>query len=182
MAEYKISEKSIEEQVEDIVKVMFNKANIRYYTKNEPVNSAIDNALAIGKSKSGGEGGNYPDIKLVNRDGVPIMIEVKGDFDSLMKYHIDLDTDCRAYLEYEEPNIVTKYAINGALHYGKVLLDNTDYPFVYVVGITGYYGPNTPSEYDENNKRIVHLRYGSIKMTRDKEKYSSKDILQDFPL
>lgn len=35
-----------------------------YFTKTESINSEIDEALQKAPSKSGGDGSNYPDIKL----------------------------------------------------------------------------------------------------------------------
>ena len=57
--------KSIEEKVEDIFKNQLNEFNIKYYTKTESINEAIDSALKKSVSKSGGTGNNYPDMKVV---------------------------------------------------------------------------------------------------------------------
>ena len=73
---------SIEEQIEDIAKDWLKSLKIKYYTKTESINSQIEDALKRAPSKSGGDGNNYPDIKLLvttktNRV-IPVMIEVKG--------------------------------------------------------------------------------------------------------
>ena len=73
---------SIEEQIEDIAKDWLKSLKIKYYTKTESINSEIEDALKRAPSKSGGDGNNYPDIKLLvttktNRV-IPVMIEVKG--------------------------------------------------------------------------------------------------------
>ena len=54
--------RSIEEQVEDWCKAQLR--SIKYYTKTESINSEIEEALRKAPSKSGGEGANYPDIKV----------------------------------------------------------------------------------------------------------------------
>ena len=54
--------RSVEELVEDLAKKQLS--NVKYYTKTEPINDEIDKALEIYPSKQGGNGKNYPDIKL----------------------------------------------------------------------------------------------------------------------
>ena len=54
--------KSVEEMVEDLFKKQLDNYGVRYYTKNEPINQAIDDALRSAPSKSGGKGANFPDI------------------------------------------------------------------------------------------------------------------------
>ena len=55
--------KSIEEIIEDIAKKQLDSVGVKYFTKNEAINSEIDEALTKAPSKSGGKGKNYPDIK-----------------------------------------------------------------------------------------------------------------------
>lgn len=57
--------KSIEEQVEDWGKKQLKKT--KYYTKTEIINPEIEKALKIAPSKKGGNGSNFPDIKLLFR-------------------------------------------------------------------------------------------------------------------
>lgn len=73
--------KSIEEQIEDWAKRSLNAYSLQYLTKTEHMDSEIDDALKTEESKKGGNGGNYPDIKLfIELDSVkvPVMIECKG--------------------------------------------------------------------------------------------------------
>lgn len=73
---------SIEEQIEGYYKEKLKDLGIRFYAKNEPINTQISTALANSVSKSGGSGMNYPDIKLLlensTRRDIPVMIEAKG--------------------------------------------------------------------------------------------------------
>jgi type I restriction enzyme M protein len=48
--------RSIEEIVEDHFKRQLNGLGVRYYRKTESVNVAIDRALRVSDSKSGGSG------------------------------------------------------------------------------------------------------------------------------
>lgn len=73
---------SIEEIVEDSIKSQLNTLKISYYAKTQGINTEIDEALTKAPSKSGGDGKNYPDIKLLIKTKtlrtIPIMIEAKG--------------------------------------------------------------------------------------------------------
>lgn len=81
---------SIEEKVEDLFKKQLDSLQIRYFTKTESINSAISTALADAESKSGGVGGNRPDIQLFLETKklrrIPVMIEVKGTRNKLVKF------------------------------------------------------------------------------------------------
>lgn len=54
--------KSIEEKIEDIAKRQLDANHVRHFAKTESINTEIDKALTKALSKSGGKGGNYPDI------------------------------------------------------------------------------------------------------------------------
>ena len=143
---------SIEEQVEDWAKKQFK--NLKYYTKTETINSEIDFALEKAPSKKGGTGKNYPDIKYLietaeNRR-IPVMIEVKGTKGSFVKFESDGITIANTS-KNEEPNYtnISKYAINGAFHYAKAILDYTEsFKECIFIGINGY---------NDNSKTIYEL-------------------------
>ena len=143
---------SIEEQVEDWAKKQFK--NLKYYTKTETINSEIDFALEKAPSKKGGTGKNYPDIKYLietaeNRR-IPVMIEVKGTKGSFAKFESDGITIANTS-KNEEPNYtnISKYAINGAFHYAKAILDYTEsFKECIFIGINGY---------NDNSKTIYEL-------------------------
>ena len=136
----KQAKRSIEEKVEDWAKRQFGKE--KYYTKTESMNPEIDNALRKAPSKQGGNGSNYPDIRcMLESDSrrIPVMIEVKGAKGDLIK------TDALGQVENEnakgEPNYknIAKYAVNGAVHYARAILDFTEtYKEVVAIGINGY--------------------------------------------
>ena len=142
--------KSIEEIVEDHYKRELDSIGVKYYAKTEPMNDTIDRALQQAPSKSGGSGKNYPDIRCLIQDSkmrrIPVMIEAKGSKGDLIK----LDDDGRVVgvvpwardtktHKKGEPNYsnVVKYAVNGAVHYAKAILDG-GYEECLAVGINGY--------------------------------------------
>ena len=136
--------KSVEEKVEDIFKKQLNEFNIKYYTKTESINEAIDSALKNSVSKSGGSGNNYPDIKILiessNMRRIPVMIEAKGTFGKLVKMTSDGYIELVTYNKNGDANYssIQGYAINGAVHYVNAILDGDCYNEGIAIGINGY--------------------------------------------
>ena len=136
--------KSIEEKVEDIFKKQLNEFNIKYFTKTESINESIDFALKNSVSKSGGNGNNYPDIKLLiesnNMRRIPVMIEAKGTLGKLIKKNLDGDIELVRYNKNGDANYssIQGYAVNGAIHYINAILDGDCYNEGIAIGINGY--------------------------------------------
>jgi Type I restriction-modification system methyltransferase subunit len=138
-----MAKKYIEEKVEDCGKQWLNTHKLKYFSKTESINSEIDEAMRKAPSKTGGNGGNYPDIRLLltatNTKIYPIMIEVKGTQGNLDK--LTEDGEVENTTKKGDPNYtnVTKYAVNGAVHYAKTIIDFTDsYKEVIAIGLNGY--------------------------------------------
>ncbi|MDY3721490.1 MAG: N-6 DNA methylase [Treponema sp.] len=131
--------KSIEEKVEDWCKKQIDK----YYTKTESINEEIEKALQLAPSKNGGDGNNYPDIKcFIESESlrkIPVMIEVKGTKGDFGKFDKDgnvLNTDKNGDPNY---SVISKYAVNGAVHYGNAILTYTNsFKEVVAIGVNGY--------------------------------------------
>lgn len=137
----KTNKKSIEERIEDWSKRQLQ-GKTPYYTKNASVNPEIDKALQTAPSKKGGEGNNYPDIRCfietTELRRIPVMIEVKGKEGDLVKLaHGEVaNTNAKGEPIY---NNISKYAVNGAIHYADAILRHTEsYDEVIAVGINGY--------------------------------------------
>lgn len=132
--------KSIEERVEDWAKKQFGLQ--KYYTKTERINGEIEDALSKSPSKTGGTGRNFPDIRCMVEDGtrrIPVMIEVKGTRGDLIK--TDGAGNVDNYNKKGDPSYqnIAKYAVNGAVHYGRAILDYAEsYKEVLAVGVNGY--------------------------------------------
>lgn len=133
--------RSAEEQVEDKIKKQFGK--VKYYTKTEGINPEIDNALKTAQSKSGGDGSNFPDIKYLLKTKsakyIPVMIEVKGTKGKLEKLNSDGEVDNTKKDGTINTNNVKGYAVNGAVHYAKAIVDYTvSYKEAIAIGVNGY--------------------------------------------
>lgn len=139
----KKSQRSIEEQIETTVKEELKRLGIHTYAKTEDINPEIALALSSAPSKKGGNGNNYPDIKvfITTSTGrrIPVMIEVKGTKDDLIKFD-DFggvamnDASGKPINKYRN-----KYAVNGAAHYAEAVIKfSHSYEEAIAIGINGY--------------------------------------------
>ncbi len=133
--------KSIEEQIEDWSKQQLQ--GIKYYTKNESINSDIEKALRKAPSKKGGEGNNYPDIKCFIQTAdfrkIPVMIEVKGSKGDLVKLDDAGEIANKKTDGTPNYNNIAKYAVNGAVHYAYAILNySSEYKEIVAIGVNGF--------------------------------------------
>lgn len=135
--------KSVEPQIEDMANNWLKSYGLKYYLKQDSINTEIDEALRKAESKSGGNGGNLPDAKLLLRDTNlkywPVMIEYKGYKDRLEKF--DEDGFINNVNKNGEPNrnTIKSYAVNGAVYYASAIINNTlEYKDIIAIGVTGF--------------------------------------------
>lgn len=129
---------SFEERTEDWAKEELKKNDTLFFTKTENITEEIEKALKEKESKSGGKGGNRPDLKMMieteSLERYPVMIEVKGTKGALE--HMPLSN--RKKDGSVDFSSIKKYAVNGALHYAEGILENTSFSSCFAVGINGY--------------------------------------------
>lgn len=126
---------SIEEKVEDLYKRELDDLGVKRYGKTEAINPEIKAALEAADSKSGGSGGNFPDIQCLLDNGrsrrIPVMMEAKGSKGKLEKLVRDGSIS-------DYPKAVQGFAVNGAWHYGQALLTYIDdCDEVIIIGMNG---------------------------------------------
>ena len=134
--------KSIETNIKKIGNKWLSDYGLDYKIDNEELNDEIDKALKQYPTKRGGEGTNFPDVKLLLKDKYsnyyPIFIEYKGKQNKLVK----LDNNKQVYNKKADntPNYknINEYAVNGAIHYANALLGKTSYNDIIAIGMTGY--------------------------------------------
>lgn len=132
---------SVEPNVADKINGELRSYKLNYKLEQESLNDEIDKALNEYASKSGGNGGNRPDAKLLLQDEelnfYPVLIEYKGYGDRLAKFDSDGNVENRT--AKNEPNFknIKDYAVNGAIHYANAILHHTSYTDVIAIGITG---------------------------------------------
>ena len=136
------SQKSVEPNVADLVNGWLKAYGLDYKLEQESLNPQIDKALEEYYSKSGGVGGNRPDVKILLRDANlsdwPILIEYKGYKDRLVKFSPDGQIANRTAKNEPDFKNINSYAVNGAVHYANALLHYTDYTDVIAIGVTGW--------------------------------------------
>ena len=135
--------KSVEEQIEDKAKAWLHKYKLKTFAKTQSINPEIDAAMKNAPSKSGGSGGNYPDIRLLletkTKKAYPIMIEVKGKKGKLFKLNAHGEIENSTAKGDPNHSNITGFAVNGAVHYANVIIDFTEsYKDVIAIGINGY--------------------------------------------
>ena len=127
----KTTTQSIEPVIADLANGWMKTYGLDYKLEQETLNTEIDTALNEYYSKSGGNGGNRPDAKLLLRDKslnfYPVLIEYKGYGDRLEK--LDVNGQVENKNAKNEPNYknINSYAVNGAVHYANALLHYTSY-------------------------------------------------------
>ena len=137
----KMGAQSVEPNVADKINGELRSYKLNYKLEQESLNDEIDKALNEYASKSGGNGGNRPDVKLLLQDEelnfYPVLIEYKGYGDKLVKFDSDGNVENRT--PKNEPNFknIKDYAVNGAIHYANAILHHTSYTDVIAIGITG---------------------------------------------
>lgn len=133
---------SIEPDIADLANGWLKSHKLNYKLEQATLNSQIDKALKTYFTKSGGNGENRPDAKLLIRDknlvDYPILIEYKGYKNKLVK--LDSSQRVENKTVKNEPNLknINSFAVNGAVHYANAILHHTNYSDIIAIGMTGY--------------------------------------------
>lgn len=137
--------KSVEELVEDWAKKSLDKSGVTHYAKNAEINSEIGAALKAAVSKTGGKGGNLPDIQVFieTKRGrkIPVLIEAKGKRGDLGLRDqagelVVSNRTAKGDVDYKRIN---RYAINGAIHYAEAIVRGTkSYKETIAIGVNGW--------------------------------------------
>lgn len=138
----KTTNQSIEPNIADLANGWLKSYGLDYKLEQESLNSEIDQALNEYVSKSGGVGGNRPDVKLLLQDknlvSYPILIEYKGYKDKLVQLDSNGKIANKTLKNDPDFKTINSYAVNGAVHYANALLHYTSYTDVIAIGMTGY--------------------------------------------
>lgn len=152
------TKQSKEVKIQREVEKWLTSYDMEFVTQNESVNPEIDKALSKAPSKTGGEGANLVDVKLLLKDSkldyYPIMIELKWGSNKLVKLDKEdhVANTKTSGKEKGEPNYtnINGYAVNGAVHYANAILQYSSYTNVIAIGITG----------DEDEAGNLETRFG----------------------
>ena len=137
--------KSVEEQVEEWAKKSLDDCGVRHFAKNAVINAEIGTALKTAASKSGGRGGNLPDIQVFieTKKGrkIPVLIEVKGREGNLGRKDANgvLIVSNRTAKGEADYGAINRYALNGAIHYAEAVVRGTkSYKEAIAIGANGW--------------------------------------------
>ena len=134
--------KSVEPNIADLANGWLKSHKVDYKLEQESLNSEIDKALNDYFTKSGGQGGNRPDAKLLLEDSLtnkyPVLIEYKGLKEKLVKLDSNGNVDNRNAKGEANLKNINAFAVNGAVHYANAVLHHTSYTDIIAIGITGY--------------------------------------------
>ncbi|MDU0441582.1 HsdM family class I SAM-dependent methyltransferase [Staphylococcus haemolyticus] len=139
------NEKSgIDEFMNDEIKSL----GVKYYRESSG-NIEVQNALKSASKRLNGNVGK-PEFTFFSREFL-VVIEDKND----INLHIYSEDDT---IILDDENIVPKYAVNGAIHYAKHIINNTDIVSkAFAIGASGNGHSNKISIYfvDENNYKFI---------------------------
>ncbi|PMM40591.1 hypothetical protein BCT58_00025 [Vibrio lentus] len=117
--------KSVEPNIADLANGWLKKHNLNYKLEQEELNTEIDKALNDYFTKSGGQGGNRPDAKLLLEDSLtnkyPVLIEYKGLKGKLVKLDSNGNVDNRNAKGEANLKNINIFAVNGAVHYANAV-------------------------------------------------------------
>lgn len=162
---------SIEPNIADLANGWLKSYKLDYKLEQESLNNEIDNALEDYFTKTGGTGGNRPDVKLLlqnkHLDFYPILIEYKGYKDKLVKLNNDgqienKTSDSKAHLKN-----INSFAVNGAIHYANALLHHTSYTDIIAIGMTGYKDEEEKIQYEIGVYYVSKSNLGAGKKVED---------------
>lgn len=115
MAKEKIQ--SVEPDIADLANGWMKSYGLDYKLEQASLNTEIDKALDEYYSKSGGSGGNRPDVKLLlqdkNMNYYPVLIEYKGYKDKLVKLDDNGQVENRNTKNEPIYKNINSYAVNG---------------------------------------------------------------------
>lgn len=134
----------------------------------------IDDALHTASKKLNGKSG-YPEYVGVVKDYL-LVIEDKADISN----HVYTDHDV---ITTDDPMVVSKYALNGALHYARHILERTSYKKCFAFGVSGNEKLHkiTPMFIDERGDYDVLPDVESFISFNEKniEEYYLKEVLHE---
>lgn len=171
---------SVEPNIADLVNGWLKEYELDYKLEQESLNAEIDKALNEYASKSGGNGGNRPDAKLLLQDKdlkyYPVLIEYKGYKDKLVK--LDDNNQVENKTAKNEPNYknINSYAVNGAVHYANAILHYTSYTDVIAIGVTGFKNAQGDIEHSIGVYCVSKDNFG---IGQEVDKYTDLSFLKD---
>jgi type I restriction enzyme M protein len=152
-----------ERTLDFLIGKLLDNANIKF-TPNGSNIKEVQSALKTASKKRTGNVG-FPEFVAKSNDYL-IVIEDKADLDKLVKYEDENESEISI-----EVKDITDYALNGTLHYAKIIIEKTTFKKVFAFGCVG----------DEKHHKIVPLfvdenEYKILKEVENFENFSESNI------
>jgi hypothetical protein len=165
---------SIEPEIAELGNSWLKSYGLEYKLEQANLNDEITQALEKYFSKSGKNGGNRPDVKLLLQDKnlnfYPVFIEYKGLKNKLEKLNSDGQVENRNSKNEPHLSNIQNFAVNGAVHYAHAILEHTNYENIIAIGMTGF----------KKNNKIEH-QIGVYFVSKNNYAFAQKvDEFTDF--
>lgn len=138
----------------------------------------IQKALKTASKKGTGKAG-FPEFVCKSKDFI-LVIEDKPDTDSQANYLNDDKT-----LLAEDAKSIAEYAENGALHYAKHIITNTEYKRIFAFGCSGdeKHHKITPIFVDEKGYKVLHEVENFENFSEENiDRYYREQVLGETPI
>lgn len=138
----------------------------------------IQNALKTASKKGTGKAG-FPEFVCKSNDFI-LVIEDKPDTDKQANYLNDDNT-----ILAEDAKSIAEYAENGALHYAKHIIANTEYKRIFAFGCSGdeKHHKITPIFVDEKSYKVLHEVENFENFSKENiDRYYREQVLGETPI
>lgn len=165
-----------EKNLDIFISKLLDAAQIKHSADGSNI-TEVHKALKTASKKGTGRVG-FPEFVGISNDFI-IVIEDKADLEKQANYtdddEVELATDVKS---------LTNYAENGALHYGKHIVENTNFKKVFAFGCSGEEKHHIirPIFIDENNYKLLQAVENFENFSSENiEKYYKEQVLGETP-
>ena len=166
-----------EKNLDIFISKLLDSAKIKYSADGSSIKE-INDALKTASKKGTGRVG-FPEFVGISKDFI-IVIEDKAELDKQANYsdeeETELSTDVKSLKDYAE---------NGALHYGKHIIENTNFKKVFAFGCSGDEKHHIirPIFIDQNTYKLLKPVENFENFSADNiEKYYREQVLEETPV
>lgn len=152
-----------EKQLDFLIGKLLDLAKIKYTPNGSNIKEIQDSLKSASKRGTGNVG--FPEFVAISKDFI-IVIEDKAELEKLVLYCDENEQELSM-----DGKSITDYALNGALHYARKIVENTSFKYVFAFGCVG----------NEKHHKIVPIfvekkEYKILKEVENFENFSESNI------
>lgn len=166
-----------EKNLDIFISKLLDSANIKYSADGSSIKE-INDALKTASKKGTGRVG-FPEFVGISKDFI-IVIEDKAELDKQANYSNEEETELAL-----DVKSLKDFAENGALHYGKHIVDNTNFKKVFAFGCSGdeKHHAIRPIFIDQNGYKLLKPVENYENFSAENiEKYYHEQVLEETPV